>query len=343
MVLFLRNHEIRGLMNMTEYIEAVEAGYREVGIGEGIGFPRESLYIEGERNLSHRAGHLPSGSKASFQFKGALLPGLGGAGLNAYTTGLPQGLETFMFLFDTDTGALAAVMEVLYWDWLKTAALSAAAIRQLAPASSTQLALFGTGRHARSQLYAVTKVCALESVKAYSRREKERHEFCERMTDELGIDVIPASSPAEALADADIVITITTSPSPVFEGASLPDKPVHINALGAHYPWVREIDEYTVLNSRVFVDEWEQGLKENGEIIIPLEAGIIDESHILGDLAALVAGKVEGRREYSKWTLFLSGGTGIEDVAVCTRIYQKAIEQGIGTEFQFNHPYEYEL
>ncbi len=342
-MLLLRNHEIRGLMDLTEYIDAVEAGYREVGNGAGIGFPRESLYIEGDRNLSHRAGHLPSGSKASFQFKGALLPGLGGAGLNAYTTGLPQGLETFMFLFDTNTGACAAVIEVLYWDWLKTAALSAVAIRHLAPAGSSQLALFGTGRHARSQLYAVAKVCQLETVRAYSRREKERYEFCERMTEELGINVIPANSPAEALRDADIVITITTSPTPVFDGADLPDKPVHINALGAHYPWVREVDDHVVVNSRVFVDELEQGLKENGEIIIPLEAGIIDESHILGDLGALVAAKVEGRRQDSKWTLFLSGGTGIEDVAVCTRLYEKARERGIGTEFHFNQPYEYEL
>ena len=74
-------------------------------------------------------------------------------------------------------------------------------------------------------------------------------------------------------SDADIVITITTSSSPVFDGADLPDKPLHINALGAHYPWVREVDEHTVVNSRVFVDEWKQGFKENGEIIIPLKAG----------------------------------------------------------------------
>lgn len=343
MVLLLRNHEIRGLLDMTEYIDAVEAGYREFGSGAGAAFPRESLYIEGERNESHRAGHLPSGSKASFQFKGALLPGLGGAGMNVYTTGLPQGLETHMVLFDTNTGALAAVIEVLYWDWLKTAALSAVAIRQLAPPGSSQLALFGTGRHARSQLYAVTKVCRIESVRAYSRREKQRNEFCDRMSEELGIAVIPASSPAEALRDADIVITITTSPTPVFAGADLPDKPLHINALGAHYPWVREVDEQAVVNSRVFVDELEQGWKENGEIIIPLKAGIIDKSHVLGDLGGLVAGNIEGRKDDSKWTLFLSGGTGIEDVAVCARIYQKAVERGIGTEFHFNQPYQYEL
>ena len=343
MVLFLRNHELRGLMNIGEYIDAVEDGYRQFGKGNGAAFPRENLWIPGEKADDHRGGHLPAGSKASFKFKGALLPGLGGAGLNAYTAGLPSGLETLLFLFDTNTGALAAVMEVLYFDWLKTAAVSALAARYLAPPDSSILALFGTGRHARSQLYALTQVVGIRRVQAYSRDACPRRGFCERMTAELDIDVVPADSPAAALVDADIVTTITTSPEPVFTGASLPDKPLHINALGAHYPWVREVDEYTVVNSRVFVDETQQGWAEEGEIIMPLEAGAIDKTHVVGDLGALAAGKAEARAVDTRWTLFLSGGTGIEDIAVARRLYDKAIARGIGTEYHFNQPYEYEL
>ncbi len=98
-----------------------------------------------------------------------------------------------------------------------------------------------------------------------------------------------------------------------------------------------------MVNSRVFVDERQQGLKENGEIMIPMEAGLIEESHIIGDLGALVAGTAVGRESDTGWTLFLSGGTGVEDVAVATRLYEKAMQRGIGTEFQFNLPYEYEL
>ncbi|MDE2776099.1 MAG: ornithine cyclodeaminase family protein [Chloroflexota bacterium] len=343
MVLLLQNHQIRGLMDISEYIDAVEAGYRQYGNGIGAAFPRENLWIKGDRADSHRGGHLPAGSKASFKFKGALLPGLGGAGLNAYTAGLPTGLETLLFLFDTDTGALAAVMEVLYFDWLKTAAVSALAARYLAPPDSSTLALFGAGRHARSQLYALTEVAEIKRVQAYSRDAGKRRAFCQRMSGELKIDVIPVDSPAAALADADIVTTITTSPEPVFAGASLPDKPLHINAMGAHYPWVREADEYTVVNSRVFVDEMQQGWAEEGEIIMPLEAGVIDQSHVVGDLGALAAGSIPARERDTRWTLFLSGGTGIEDIAVARRLYDKAIARGIGTEFQFNQPYEYEL
>ena len=343
MVLLLRNHEIRGLMDLSDYITAVEDSYREIGLNTGAGFPRENLWIQGDEDKRNNGGHLKSGSKASFKFKAALLPGLGGAGVQAYTAGLPMGLETYLFLFDTNDGALTAIMEVLYFDWLKTAAVSALATRYLAPSDSSIMALFGTGRHARSQLYALTRVCSIERVQAYSRTPEPRRAFCEKMSAELGIEVIPVDSPYKALQDADIVTTITKSPIPVFDGQTLPDKPLHINAMGAHYPWVREIDEYTVLNSRVFVDEWQQGLAEEGEILMPMQDGLIDESHIIGDLGGLVAGNVKGREADTRWTLFLSGGTGIEDVAVGTRLYENAVKKGVGTEFEFNQPYLFEL
>ena len=341
-VLLLHNHEIRGLMDIADYIDAVEAGYRQYGEGNGAAFPRKNLWIKGEGSDTY-GGHLPAGRKASFKFKAGLLPGLRGAGVNAYTAGLPSGLETFMFLFNTDTGALAAIMEVMYLSWLKTAAVSALATRHLAPPGSSVLALFGSGRHARSQLYGVTKVAPIQRAQVYSRNAANRRAFCARMSAELGIEVAPVESPAAALSEADIVTAITTSPEPVFAGADLPDKPLHINGLGTHYPWVREIDTHTVVNSRVFVDVLKQGISENGEIVIPMEEGAIDDTHVVGDLGALVAGSVPARAPETKWTLFLSGGTGIDDIAVATRLYERALERGVGAEFEFNQPYEFEL
>ncbi|MCY4073778.1 MAG: ornithine cyclodeaminase family protein [Chloroflexi bacterium] len=343
MVLLLHNHEIRGLMDLSEYIDAVEAGYRQFGIGAGVAFPRKNLWIKGDKSEARGGGHLPAGSKASFKFKAGLLPGLSGAGVNAYTAGLPGGLETFMFLFDTDSGALVAIVEVMYLSWLKTAAVSALATRYLAPPDSSILALFGTGRHARSQLYGLSKVTDIQRVQAYSRDADKRRDFCEKMSAELGIEVLPVDSPKAALRDADIVTAITTAPSPVFDGIDLPDKPLHINGLGAHYPWVRELDAHTVLNSRVFVDVLQQGISENGELAIPIAEGLISGNHVKGDLGALAAGAVTGRRPDSKWTVFLSGGTGVDDIAVATRLYKKALERGVGTEFHFNLPYEFEL
>jgi alanine dehydrogenase len=343
MVLLLRNHEIRGLMPLTAYIDAVAAGYREVGLGRGANFPRSNLWIEGEREEGNRGGHLRAGSKGSLKIKAGLLPGLGGGGVQAYTAGLPGGLETYLFLFDGQSGALTAIMEVLYYDWLKTAAVAAVATDSLAAEGAEVAALFGTGRHARTQLHGLCAVRPLRRVQAYSRRREPREAFCRQMSAELNIDVVPVETPAAALAGADIVTTITTSPEPVFAGEDLPPGPVHINAMGAHYPWVREIDDYVVLRSRIILDEWQQGLKEQGEILQPMQQGLLAQDDIHGDLGAVVAGRIPGREIDTSWTLFLSGGTGVEDVAVATRLVKRAKAQGIGTDFAFNQPYEFEL
>jgi alanine dehydrogenase len=343
MALLLHNHEIRGLMDLSQYIEAVEQGYREVGLGRGVNFARHNLWIEGDSKESVGGGHLKPSAKGSFKFKAALLPDLGGVGVQAYTAGLPSGLQTYMFLFDAKVGELAAVMEVLYYDWLKTGATAAVATKYLAPEDSPVVSLFGTGRHARTQLYALCAVRPIKRVHAYSRTRDRREAFCKAMSEELGIDVVPVASPEEALRGADIITTITTSPTPVFDGRLLEDKPIHINAMGAHYPWVREVDEYVMLRSRIIVDEWEQGFSEHGEILIPIEEGFMEPSDVHGDLGQVVAGRIPGRDASCKWTVFLSGGTGIEDVAVATKLYELARKKGVGTEFEFNQPYAFDL
>lgn len=364
MTLLLRNDEMYGLMTLTEYIMAVEDGYYEVGTGQGTNFPRESLWIPDDLSEAHGGGHpeeetnedeapprkrakvgghLKEGTKGALKFKGAALPGMGGAGVQAYTAGLPGGLHTYMFLFDTEEGSLTAITEVLYYDWIKTAATTAVATDHLAPEDSSVVGLFGTGRHARTQLHAICAVRPVERVLAYSRRREPREEFCKQMSEELEVDVVPVESPSAALEEVDIVTTITTSPEPVFDGVELPDRPLHINAMGAHYPWVREVDEHVVQNSRVVVDEWEQGLKEQGAIIMPMEEGRFEPDDLHGDLGDVVAGNVAGRESDAEQTLFLSGGTGIEDVAVTTRLVERAKEQDVGTEILFNQPFEFKL
>lgn len=343
MTLALQNSEMKGLMTMSEYVEAVEAGYREVGSGRGTNFPRENLWIPGDRSEAVEGGHLKEGTRGSLKYKGAALPSLGGAGVQAYTAGLPGGLETFLFLFDTTDGSLGAIMEVLYYDWLKTAATSAVATDYLAPEDSSVVGLFGTGRHARTQLHGLCEVRPIERVQAYSRRQEPREEFCRRMSGELDVDVVPVDSPTAALADVDIVTTITTSEEPVFDGADLPDRPIHINAMGAHYPWVREVNEHVVQRSLIVVDEWEQAMKEQGAILMPMEEGRMKPSDVLGDLGDVVTGAVTPREPDTNWTLFLSGGTGTEDVAVGTKLYERARERGVGTEIPFNQSYEFEL
>jgi ornithine cyclodeaminase/alanine dehydrogenase-like protein (mu-crystallin family) len=140
-----------------------------------------------------------------------------------------------------------------------------------------------------------------------------------------------------------IVTTITTSPTPVFDGRSLPEHPLHVNAMGAHYPWVREIDEYVVTRSRIVLDDAVQGMQEEGEVLMPIAAGALEASDVAGDLGAVVAERIPGRTADRPWTLFLSGGTGVEDVAVATRLVEIARARGVGSAFEFGLPFTYTL
>jgi len=339
MALLLRNRDIVGLMGVREYIDAVEEGYREVGLGRGVNFPRHNLWLDGAR--FHLAETERPRPRAGLKFKAALLSGLGVAGVQAYTT--VMGVHTYTYLFSIDSGRLICILEALYYDWLKTAAVAALATRYLAPEKASTVAIFGTGRHARSQLHGLCEILPVRRVQAYSRDPKRRRAFCEAMAAELGIDVVPCSTPGETLRNAECITTITTSTTPVFDGKMLEDRPTHINAMGAHNPWAREVDEHVVLRSRVVVDERQQALKEKGEIIIPIENGLMEASDIHCDLAELVAGKAVGREPEVHWTLFLSGGTAIEDIAVAFRLYKRAREKGVGIEVELNQSFDWEI
>jgi ornithine cyclodeaminase/alanine dehydrogenase-like protein (mu-crystallin family) len=334
MVLLLRNHDLAGLMPFAGYIEAVEEGYRQLGLGKAISFPRQNLWIEGDPAEVVGNEHLPPYARGAFIFKAAMLPGPGYAGVQPYTVGLPGGLQSYLLLFSTQTGDLVALMEVLQYGLWKTAAVAAVATKYLAPPECTVAAIFGTGRHARTQLHALCAVRPITRIQVYSRTRADREAFCKRMTTELGLDVIPAESPEHALKEAEVVTTFTTSPSPVFDGAWLSDRPLHINAMGAHYPWVREIEDSVVLSSKIYLDHWEQGLQEHGEVLIPIEQGLMLPNHIEGDLGQLITGQIEGRTPDTRWTLFLSGGTGIEDIAVASRLYDLARQKGVGIEWE---------
>lgn len=350
MTLLLRNSDIVGLAPIEAYVEAVERGYHDMGRGHGENLPRHNVWLHGEPLDATVTGHVPAGARGSFKFKGAHLPGVRAVGLQAYTAGLPAGLQTFLFLFDTDRGVLDAILEIEYLDWLKTAAVGGLATRLMAPEGARIAGLFGTGRHARSQLHAMVRVRPFEQVLVYGRDRARREAFCERMRDEIAAVPLPSSPviepvahPDEILASADVITTITTSKEPVFDGRALPRRPIHVNALGAHYPWVREIDEHVMANAHIVGDVRAQALLEQGELLLAVEAGAVTLDALAGDLGDVVVGSIPGRSSDRPWSVFLSGGTGVEDVAVAAEIVTRARAKGVGTSFEFGGTFEYRL
>jgi ornithine cyclodeaminase/alanine dehydrogenase-like protein (mu-crystallin family) len=151
------------------------------------------------------------------------------------------------------------------------------------------------------------------------------------MQERLALEVRCAKSPTEAVSDADIVCTATTSTSPVFADRDLKSG-VHINAVGSYQPHVCEMPPETVRRARVIVDHRESALAETGDLIQPIQSGLIEESHICGELGEVLYGAVGGRTAPEEITLFKSVGVAVQDLVAAARALAQAEERGLGTQ-----------
>jgi ornithine cyclodeaminase/alanine dehydrogenase-like protein (mu-crystallin family) len=166
-------------------------------------------------------------------------------------------------------------------------------------------------------------------VDVVSRSRASAEAFAGRMSRELDLPVAPAASPAAALARADIVVTATTSPTPVFDGHAL--RPgVHVDAVGSFQPTTRELDTETIRQARVFVDTREGAWHEAGDLLIPVQEGAITRDHVLGELAELVSGSHPGRGASDEITVFKSVGFAAKDAVTARLAYERARATGRG-------------
>lgn len=234
---------------------------------------------------------------------------------------------------DPATGRPLALMEGAALTAIRTGAASGAATDLLAREDATTVGLFGSGVQARTQLEAVCSVRPIDRVYIFSLDIKGAHALIEELA---GVGSIPedlrvVDSPGETVEQADIICTATTSTDPVFSADSL--KPgTHINAIGAFTPQMQEIGTDVVKLARVFVDSRSAALDEAGDLIIPLNEGIISENHIIGELGQIVLGQVQGRTNDTEITLFKSVGVAVQDAVAASRALEGARQQGLGTQ-----------
>lgn len=205
---------------------------------------------------------------------------------------------------------------------IRTAAVSAVATKYLAREDAKVLGVFGTGRQARAHLQVLRLVRKFESFLVSGLDVGESREFAQRMAQELGAKVESVYSRACA-AESDVLCTCTTSKTPLFDGKLL--RPgTHINAIGAFQPQSREIDDATAQRARIMVDTYDGALAEAGDLLIPINTGLITRNHILSDLHEMLNGKKQIRTGPEDITLFKSVGNALEDLVAAELIHPAA-------------------
>ena len=243
--------------------------------------------------------------------------------------GLPTHLATILLL-DPMTGELLSIMDGRFITEARTAAVSAVSAKHLARSDASKLAIIGSGVQARSHLDAIALVRDLAEVRVWSRSESNRTAFAREMRSRVNAPITVAGAVEEALDGADLIVLATSSHEPVVRSAWIADG-AHVCAVGACRPDQREMDTELVRRSRVFVDSRAGALAEAGDIVIPMKAGALSETHLAGELGEMLTGKISGRTSPADVTVFKSLGMAVEDVAAAHLAYVKAVERGLGS------------
>jgi ornithine cyclodeaminase/alanine dehydrogenase-like protein (mu-crystallin family) len=251
-------------------------------------------------------------------------------GLKIYTSS-GKGLRFLVTLLSVESGDLVALIEADFLGQMRTGAASGVATRYLARENARKLGLIGTGLQARTQLQAIAQVRKLGEIRVFGRDAGRRETFAKEMSEVLKVSVSAATSAEDAVRDADIIVTSTTSTNPVLEGQWL--KPgVHINAIGANFPQKRELDAEAVKRcDAIVVDSRAQSKLESGDLIHVFGEDSV-RWHGVRELAEIAVGKAAGRTSPNQITLFKSNGIATEDIVVAGRIFEIARERGMGRD-----------
>jgi ornithine cyclodeaminase len=233
-------------------------------------------------------------------------------------------IQGFIALFDPRSGAPVALVDGAEITAMRTAAASALATRLLARSAARTLGILGCGVQASSHLEAIALVRDIEEVRVWGRSFDKAKAFAEQHARTFRGRIRPVHSGEEAAA-TDVVCAVTGAHEPVLRSEWV-QPGTHINLVGAHSPTKREADTPLIARSRLFVDSIDSALQESGDILIPLQDGVIDASHIVGEIGCVLLGKVEGRQGEADVTVYKSLGLVAQDLIAAHAVIAAAGE-----------------
>jgi alanine dehydrogenase len=312
MIRFISEEDVAATLDVAGTIDLLESAARALAAGTASVTPRQRPFTTGVR----------------MNLMGAGLDGR--IGHKCYPIG--KGHANFVVTLYGDDAKMLALIQANRLGQVRTGAATGLATRLMARPDAKNVAIFGTGWQARTQLEAVCR--ARPSIKfahAIGRTADHTQKFCTEMSALLGISVMPALDVAAAVGEADVVITMTSSTQPVLLGAML-SPGTHVNAAGSNRATAAEIDADVVRRAGiVVVEDIAQAKAESGDLLDAEKAGTWDWSRatLLSDV---VTGKAPARTSADQITLFESLGIALWDIAAANHIYDQCVKTGRGRE-----------
>ena len=329
-MLILNAEDVRRALPMHQAMDAMKDAYASLSSGAAVVPLRTRLSIPSSEALS-----LFMPAFVNSQNGNALAIKV----VSLFPTNATRGLayiQAAVLVFDPETGRAIALLEGSSLTAIRTGAAGGAAIDLLARPDSEVVAVFGAGAQGRTQLEAACTARKISTAFICDPDPNKANSFAAEMKGKGSItnDIRVASNAKEAVENADVICTATTSRKPVFDDRDL-KAGTHISAVGSYTPDMQEVPVETLQRARIFVDSRAASLEEAGDLIQPLRAGIFHEAHIYGELGQLVLGKISGRQSQEEITYFKSVGIAVQDAMAAQVALNNAHKMNIGTEVDF--------
>jgi ornithine cyclodeaminase/alanine dehydrogenase len=322
-MLLLSRSQIAGLLSLDDYRTLVEDVFRRHA--KGASFEPALAHVDADDGEFHiKAGGL-RGDTPYFAAKVN-----GGFFQNRARYGLPN-IQGLILLSHAVNGTPLAVMDSGEITIQRTGAATAVAAKYLAKPDSQTCLVCGCGTQRRIQVRAVARVLPLQRVFAWSRDKERATAYSSSMSEELGIPVVPCSEIGGALRESDVLITCTPSRTPFIHRKNVPAG-LFIAAVGSDSPAKQELDADLVATSKIVADLKTQVVAV-GETHHAVAAGLLRPEQIHAELGEVVAGERTGRIDAKEVIIFDSTGTAMQDVAAAAAVFEKARDQGLGSDW----------
>jgi ornithine cyclodeaminase len=314
--------DLRELLPFDACVTAVGQAMRGVSAGRALMPLRQFMQLSTrDGKLAWMPGALEEPECFGIKLL-SLFPGNPKAGLSSHV-----GLYV---LYESAHGRPLAIMEASALTAVRTAAASVVATQALARRDATTLAIIGTGEEARSHIDAFQAVRPFERVLVWGRRDAAANELAAHARSAGCAQVEVMASVAAAAAEADVICTVTGSPTALLFGRDV-RKGTHLNLVGASIPTSREVDDDLVAMSSYFVDYRGSALAQAGELLDAIKAGRITEAHVRGEIGEVLSGAIPGRLAADDVTVYKSLGVAAQDLVSALLVYDRAQQRDAGT------------
>jgi alanine dehydrogenase len=326
--LILSRTEVASLLTLEECMSAVESAFKMFAEGK-VASPKVLALHASDGGLHIKAGLMTLKSNYIVAKMNSNFP------KNPAIRSLPT-IQGAIAVFNADHGTLLALMDSIEITIMRTGAATGIATKLLSKTNASVLTIYGCGNQGRISLDAILLTRAIKVVYLYDTNKNQAEQLAKQLVKaHRDLKVIAVDDVTHALHASDIIVTCTTSRSPILDAAQV--KPgAFIAAVGCDSEEKSEIHPRLISASKVVSDFADQSVAF-GDMHHAIEAGLVDRSHLYAELGQIIAGQKRGRENDNEVIVFDSTGTALQDVAAAAIVYEKAMSTSVGFQFNFQN------